>query len=433
MSHITSRGYLYLILKDENIQIGFGAEGFLFFSGDYGIDDQQQSIPDSIKQFLQEYELDEINIEALIILKEIQGLFSHLITDTNREIAYLQISDDPSVPMQFMNRVGSSGCHLTLAYLKENKYGETEKILDSFLKKGIREVAINACYSPLKPRLEEELALYLEQKRPSVFQYNTPEIEDYQPYLTKENKLLINTILKRPLSQIWDQIASVLPQKTQLFCCGDGFIRDRKTIAENPLLLWQSEKAQLLRGTARTHNLNTFISMLPWGDKGMCLNMVQEGTPQISTGSKLFSGLPIALDTLQNTTSQKWPTPYKLRELFSRINPTLGPVDILNGTDKPFPSEFLSYREKPLILSKRVHMLGMTRTPYHNRLFRLIKSRNPEDIKDIEKEMIHESISEEIRLGLKIYSKKNEFKLTTLKYIKKGWGMLYLDTTGILI
>jgi len=47
--------------------------------------------------------------------------------------------------------------------------------------------------------------------------------------------------------------------------------------------------------------------------------------------------------------------------------------------------------------------------------------------------MIHESISEETRLGLKIYKKKNEFKLTTLKYIQKGWGMLYLDTTGILI
>lgn len=433
MSPITSKGYLYLILKDENIQIGFGAEGSLFYSSDYGMDDQKQSIPSSIKMFLQEYELDESNIEALIILKEIQGLFSRLITDSNREIAYLQISNDPSVPMQFMNRVGSSGCHLTLAYLKENEYGETEKILDSFFKKGIREISINAYYSPLKPRLEKDLALYLEEKRPSVFQYNTAEIEDYQPYLTKENKLLINTILKRPLSQIWERIASVLPGKTQLFCCGDGFIRDRKTITENPLLLWQSEKAQLLRGTARTHKLKTFISMLPWGEKGMCLNMVKEGTPQISTGSILFSGLPIVLNTLQNTTSQKWPTPYKLRELFSRINPTLGPVDILNGTDKSFPCEFLSYREKPLILSERVHMLGMTRTPYHNSHYRLIKSRNSDYIKAIEKEMIDESLSEEIKLGLKIYDKKNEFKLTTLKYMQKGWGMLYLDTTGVLI
>jgi len=433
MSPITSRGYLYLILKDENIQIGFGAEGALFYSCDYGMDDEKKSIPNSIKLFLQEYELDETHIEALIILKEIQGLFSRLITDANREIAYLQISNDPSVPMQFMNRVGSSGCHLTLAYLKENDYTGTEKILDGLLKKGIKEIAINASYSPLKPRMEEDLARYLEEKRPSIFQYITPEIEDYQPYLTKENKLLINTILKRPLSKIWEQIASVLPRKTQLFCCGDGFLRDRKTVAECPLMLWQSEKTQLLRGAARTHNLNTFISMQPFGDKGLCLNMVNEGTPQISTGSKLFSGLPIVLDTLQNTISQKWPTPYKLRELFSTINPTLGPVDILNGTDRSFPPDFLSYRERPLLFSKRAHMLGMTRTPYHNRHFRLIKSRNKEYIKSIEKELIHESLTEEVKLGLKIINRKNEFKLTALKYIQKGWGMLYLDTSGFLI
>ena len=78
-------------------------------------------------------------------------------------------------------------------------------------------------------------------------------------------------------------------------------------------------------------------------------------------------------------------------------------------------------------------MLGMTRTPYHNSHYRLIKSRNSDYIKAIEKEMIDESLSEEIKLGLKIYDKKNEFKLTTLKYMQKGWGMLYLDTTGVLI
>ena len=337
MNPTTFRGYLYLILKEETIQIGFGIDGTLFYSGDNSESKEKESLPCFIRNFLKSYKLNPSQIKAIIILKEIQGLFSQLVKDPGRKIAYLQLSRDPSAPMQFMNRVGSSGCSLILGYIKEDCREEAEKVLKLFKKKGIREVAINAYYSPLKPRLEEDLAKSLNKIYPGFFQFITPEIEDYQPYLVKENKLLINTVLKQPLSGQWDEISSVLPEKPLLFCCGDGFIRDRKTVEENPLLLWQSEKAQLLKGASLTHHLKTFISLLPWGDEGICLNMIKDGTPQITTGSTRFSGLPIILNTLRNTTSGTWPTSYKLKELFSTINPAQGPVDILNGTKEEFP------------------------------------------------------------------------------------------------
>jgi hypothetical protein len=433
MKATTSRGYLYLILKDQGIEIGYGCEGELLFSADFEADDQNSTIRTSIRRFLRQNRLESENLKAIIILKEIQGLFSRLITDRTRRIAYLQVSSNPSVPRQFMNRVGSSGCRLSLAYLNDNQYENAESLLDSFTEKGIREIAVNASFSPLKPHIEEELARSLEQRRPGTFRFITPEFEDYQPYLTKENKLLINTVLKGPLTRIWERISSALPGKALLFCCGDGSIRNLQTVTENPLLLWQSEKAQLLRGAVRTSGLNTFISLLPWGEEGLCLNMVRAGTPQTSTGSKLFSGLPIVLNTLQNTTSIKWPSSYKLRELFSTINPTQGPVEILNGTGNPLSSEFLSYRETPLIKSDRIHMLGMTRAPYCNRFFRLIKNQKRDSSRGVEREMIARSLREESKLGLELYSRKNEFKLTSLKYMKSGRGMLYLDTRGYLV
>ena len=431
MNPITFKGYLYLILKDETLQVGFGIDGTIFYSCE---EEKSENLllPCIIQDFLKHHKLALSQIKAVVILNEIQGLFSRLVKAPARKIAYLQLSKDYSAPMQFMNRVGSSGCSLTLAYIREDCNQEAKQLLKGFQKKGIREIAINAYYSPLKPDLEEDLARTLERRTPGIFHFITPEVEDYQPYLVKENKLLINTVLKQPLSKRWDEISSVLPGKPLLFCCGDGYIRNRIAIEENPLLLWQSGQTQLLKGASRTHGVNTFIAMLPWGDNGLCLNMVKDGIPQISSGSTRFSGLPIILNTLRSTTSITWPTSHKMRELFATISPTQGPVEILNGTDEKRPSEFLSYRVRSLNRFKRIHMMGMAGTPYHKRSYRVIKSQKLEHIRVVEREMIEDSRREEIKLGLEIINRKREFKLTTLKYLQRGWGMLYLDTTGEL-
>ncbi len=431
MNPITFKGYLYLILRDETLQIGFGINGMIFYSRERERK-KDLPLPCFIQDFLCYHKLNLSQIKAVIILNEIQGLFSRLVKDPDRKIAYLQLSRDYSAPMQFMNRVGSSGCSLTLAYIREDCNKEAKKLLEGFQKKGIREIAINAYYSPLKPDLEEDLARSLERVKSGAFHFITPEVEDYQPYLVKENKLLINTVLKQPLSGQWNEISSVLPEKPLLFCCGDGYIRNRETIEANPLLLWQSGQTQLLKGASRTHGVNTFIAMLPWGEDGLCLNMVKDGAPQITSGSTRFSGLPIILNTLRNTTSGTWPTSYKLRELFATVSPTLGPVEILNGTDEKLPSGFLSYRERPLNRLKMIHMTGMAGTPYRRRSYRVIKSQKQEYIRAAEIKMVEDSRREEIRLGLELTNTKREFKLTTLKYLQRGWGMLYLDTTGEL-
>ena len=181
MKATTSKGYLYLILKDQGIEIGYGCEGELLFSADFEADDQNSTIQTSIRRFLRQYRLESENLKAVIILKEIQGLFSRLITDRTRRIAYLQVSSNPSVPRQFMNRVGSSGCRLSLAYLNENRYENAESLLDSFTEKGIREIAVNASFSPLKPHIEEELARSLEQKRPGPSASSPPSSKTTSP------------------------------------------------------------------------------------------------------------------------------------------------------------------------------------------------------------------------------------------------------------
>ena len=77
-------------------------------------------------------------------------------------------------------------------------------------------------------------------------------------------------------------------------------------------------------------------------------------------------------------------------------------------------------------------MRGMTRTPYLHRSYRVIKSRKPDYIKAVESEMIEDFRNNEIKLGLEISNRRNEFKLTTLKYLHHGWGILSLKTTGDL-
>jgi len=425
------KGFLYLVIRDTELLAGFGAGGRCFFSSRLELTVPEGSPEKCIHSFLDAHNLKMEQVAAVVVLREIRGLFSRLIADPGRTIGYLQVSQEHSEPVQFLNRLEHSGCRLEWKSVREDEPPETLRtILSSFRERGVRELAVNGYYSPLRPRLEQEYAVYLDKLTPCRFSYSTPEAGIYQPYLLKENKLLINTILKEPLKAEWTQLDKICGGKTILFCCGDGSVRDRQTVEENPLMLWQSETAHLLRGASREHELDTFIALQPHWIKGVSLSLMKEGEPLANRGSRLFSGLPIIHDTLWTTSFKEWPTTYKLFELFNAVNPSQGPVPLLNGTGQELPFLSLSWRSVPLGSREPALLRGMASAPFRSRHYRFIRKQSDHRIIRAKEELLEISRREREERGISLFPSESVFNLSTLKYLQGDWGLLSLETRG---